>query len=269
MLTRFLGLTVLVFLPWGLCAATLRVHITDYQGAPVEGADVKLVASGSRESKNKVSAANGFAEFEQLAPGTYQVMAARPRFISSEIAPVTIGDSDVTIEGKLASEDALKKLVSEANEAFKKKKYQDSSDQYGRALAFFPKDASMWAYLAKSQQMTGEVDKAVESVKQAVKYDPAKFANLEKDIVGVGQYEAGKKYLAQKEFSKATDAFTLSVQADASYAPAFYGLALSYANQGKYPQALENVQKALKLDSNNTQYKTIEQQLKQVMGSGK
>jgi tetratricopeptide (TPR) repeat protein len=74
--------------------------------------------------------------------------------------------------------------------------------------------------------------------------------------------------LAQKEFAKATESFGLSVKADPTYAPAFYGLALSYANQGKYPQALENVQQARKLDSGNAQYKSIEDRLKQTIASG-
>jgi tetratricopeptide (TPR) repeat protein len=269
MLKRHLGVLGLAFFPCGLLAATVRVHVADHQGAPVEAAEVKLVNAQSGEAKNTMSATNGDAEFDQIAAGTYQVTARKPRLVGGEINPVTIGDSDVTIEVKLAAEDALKKLVSDANEAFKKKKYQDAADRYARALAFFPKDASMWAYLAKSQQMTNEMDKATESVKQATKYDPAKYEILEKEIVGVGNYEAGKKYLAQKEFSEAADSFSRSVKADATYAPAFYGLALCYANQGKYPQALENVQQALKLDPSNTQYKKIEQELKQAMGSGK
>ena len=269
MMNRLLALLMLIFVPWGLYAATLRVHIADQQGAPVEAAEVKLVNSQSGEAQNKMSDANGDATFERIEGGTYQVTARGPRFVSEEIGPVTIGASDLTIEVRMASEDALKKLVSQANESFKKKKYQDAADQYAKVLVFFAKDASMWAYLAKSQQMTNEIDKAAESVKQAVKLDPVKYEVLEKEIIGVGYYDLGKKYLTQKEFPKAADAFSLSVKADATYAPAFYGLGLSYANQGKYPQALENVQRALKLDSNNAQYKKIEQELKQVMGSSK
>jgi len=269
MLKSYLGVLALVFVPWGLHGATIRVHVSDQQGAPVEAAEVKLVNSRSGEAKGKVSATNGEAQFEQVAAGTYQVVAARPRFVSSDANPVTIADSDVTIEVKLAHEDALKKLVSDGNEAFRKKKYQDAADHYATAVLFFPKDALMWAHLAKSQQMVNEMDKAIESVKQAVKYDAAQFGSLEKEIVGMGNYEVGKKYLAQKEFPKAADSFSQSVKADPTYAPAFYGLALSYANQGKYPEALENVQRAIKLDPGNAQYKSIEQRLKQTMSSGK
>jgi tetratricopeptide (TPR) repeat protein len=59
------------------------------------------------------------------------------------------------------------------------------------------------------------------------------------------------------------------VKADASYAPAFYGLALSYANQGLYPQALENIQKAIELSPNDAQYKSIEERLKKAIASSR
>jgi tetratricopeptide (TPR) repeat protein len=116
--------------------------------------------------------------------------------------------------------------------------------------------------------MINEMDKAIESTKQAVKYAPTQFSALEKEIVGAAAYEAGKKYLAQKEFSKAADSFSRSVKADPTYAAAFYELALSYANQGIYSQALESVQEALKLDPSNAQYKSIEERLKQTIASG-
>jgi tetratricopeptide (TPR) repeat protein len=268
MLKMYLGIIGLSWAPWGLCAATVRVHITDHQGAPVEAAEVKVVNSQSGEAKNKLSAANGEAEFDHLAAGTYQLKAARPRFVSSEADPVTVADSDVVVEIKMAAQEVIKKMVEDGNEAFKRKKYQAAAEQYAKALLFFPKDATMWAHLAKSQQMINEMDKAIESVKQAVKYAPSQFGALEREIVGAGAYEAGKTHLAEKEFSKAADSFSRSVKADPTYAPACYGLALSYANQGKYAQALENVQQALKLDSGNAQYKSIEEKLKQTMASG-
>jgi tetratricopeptide (TPR) repeat protein len=168
----------------------------------------------------------------------------------------------------MAPQEVVKKMVEDGNEAFKKKKYQAAAEQYAKAVVFAPRDASMWAHLAKSQQMINELDRAMESVKQAVKYAPTQFAALEKEIVGAGAYEAGKKYLAQKEFSKATDSFGLSVKADPTYAPAFYGLGLSYANQGLYPQALESVQQALKLDPGNAQYKSIEEKLEKTIAAG-
>jgi tetratricopeptide (TPR) repeat protein len=265
---KCLGMIGMVFVPWILYAATVRVHITDQQGTGVEGAEVKLVSSQSGEAKSKVSAANGEAEFDHLAAGTYQLKVARPRFVGSEADPVAVADSDVTMEIRLAPQDVVKKMVEDGNEAFKKKKYQEAAEQYVKALMFLPREAPMWAHLAKCQQMINDMDKAIESVKQAVKYAPTQFGALEKEIVGAGAYEAGKKFLAQKEFSKATESFSLSVKADPSYAPAFYGLALSYANQGKYPQALENVQQARKLDSGNAQYKSIEERLKQTIASG-
>ena len=112
--------------------------------------------------------------------------------------------------------------------------------------------------------MDNDLEKAMQAIEQALKYD-AQFQTLEKEIVGTAAYEAGKKQLAQREFPKAVDSFSKSVKADPSYAPAFYGLALSYANQGMYPQALENIQKAVELSPNDAQYKSIEDRLRKAI----
>ena len=59
------------------------------------------------------------------------------------------------------------------------------------------------------------------------------------------------------------------MKADPTYAQAFYGLSLAYANQGMYPQALENIQKAVELAPNDVQYKDIEERLKKAIASSK
>ena len=124
-----------------------------------------------------------------------------------------------------------------------------------------------WANLAKAYQMDNDMERAMEAIKNAAKYEPTQFQVLEKEIVGLATYEAGKKHLAQREFVKATSSFRESVAADSTYASAFYGLALSYANQGIYPRALEAIQKAIALNPNDAQYKSVEAQLKQAMTS--
>jgi tetratricopeptide (TPR) repeat protein len=258
----------LIVAPWALYSATVQVHVTDHQGTPVNGAEVKLVNSQSGQTASKISTDTGQVEFDQLVAGTYQFKAALPKHVSSEPDPVNVSDSDVVVKIVVAPQEVVKKIVEEANEAFKKKKFQDAAGQYAKALQFFPRDASMWAHLAKSQEMSNEMDKAMESVKQAVRYGPNQFAALEKEIVGSGAYQAGKKYLLQKQFAKAVESFTLSIKADPTYAPAFYGLGMSYANQQMYPQAFENVQQALKLDPSNAEYKGIEERLQKVLASG-
>jgi hypothetical protein len=51
---RSLGIIGIVFVPWVLYAATVRVHITDHQGTAVGAAEVQLVNSQSGETKNKL-----------------------------------------------------------------------------------------------------------------------------------------------------------------------------------------------------------------------
>jgi tetratricopeptide (TPR) repeat protein len=159
-------------------------------------------------------------------------------------------------------------MMDKASGAFKKKKYEEAAQGFEELRSYYPQDTTVLANLARCYQALSQSDKALELARQAVKLDPITFASLEKDIIASATYNAGKKHLAAREFPQAIESFTESVKGDPTYAPAFYGLALSYANSGKYPQALENVQQALKLDPSNQQYKAIEEQLKKVMGSG-
>jgi len=179
-----------------------------------------------------------------------------------------VGDTAVSIEPKLVTKLALDKLTKDAEEAVKKKKHKDAAELYKQVLIYFPQDGGFWANLAAAYRMDNDLDKAMEAIEQALKYDN-QFQDLHKEIVGTAAYEAGKKQLAQKEFPKAADSFSKSVKADPSYAPAFYGLALSYANQGMFPQALENIQKAVELAPNDPQYKEIHERLKKAIASSK
>jgi len=170
----------MIVAPWTLYATTVQVHVTDHQGTPIKGAEVKLVNSQSGQAASKISGDNGQVEFDQLVAGTYQFKAALPKYVSSEPDLVNVSDSDVVVKIVVAPQEFVKGMVEEANEAFKKKRFQDAAGKYAKALQFFPRDASMWAHLAKSQEMTNEMDKAIESVKQAVRYEPNQFGALEK-----------------------------------------------------------------------------------------
>jgi tetratricopeptide (TPR) repeat protein len=250
-----------------LTAVPVSVKITDHQGQVIEAAETRLVSVQPGVDVVAVSSQSGEVQFD-VASGAYKLMIRKAGFLPVVSREVTVGDTAVSVEPKLVTKLVLDKLTKDAEEAVKKKKHKEAAELYKQVLIYFPQDGGFWANLATAYRMDNDLDKAMEAIEQASKYD-AQYQTLEKEIVGTAAYEAGKKQLAQKEFPKAVDSFTKSVKADPSYAPAFYGLALSYANQGMYPQALENIEKAVELAPNDVQYKDIHERLKKAIGSSR
>jgi tetratricopeptide (TPR) repeat protein len=250
-----------------LIAVQVNVKITDHQDQIVEAAETRLVSVQLGVDVVAISSKTGEVQFD-VASGAYKLMIRKAGFLPVVSREVVVGDTALSIEPKLITKDLLNKLTKDAEEAVKKKKHKEAAELYKRVLIYFPQDGGFWANLAAAYRMDNDMDKAMEAIEQASKYD-AQFQALEKEIVGTAAYEAGKKQLAQREFPKAVDSFSRSVKADPSYAPAFYGLALSYANQGMYPQAMENIQKAIELAPNDAQYKSIEERLKKAIASSR
>ncbi len=250
-----------------LSAVPVNVKITDHQGQVVEAAETRLVSVQPGVDVVAVSSKTGEVQFD-VASGAYKLMIRKAGFLPVVSREVSVGETAVSIELKLVTKLVLDKLTKDAEEAVKKKKHKEAAELYKQVLIYFPQDGGFWANLAAAYRMDNDLDKAMEAIEQALKYD-AQFQDLHKEIVGTAAYEAGKKQLAQREFPKAVDSFSKSVKADPSYAPAFYGLALSYANQRMYPQALENIEKAVELAPNDAQYKDIHERLKKAVGSSK
>jgi tetratricopeptide (TPR) repeat protein len=250
-----------------LIAVPVNVKITDHQGQVIEAAETRLVSVEPGVDVIAVSSKTGEVQFD-VASGAYKLMIRKAGFLPVVSREVTVGDTAVSVEPKLVTKLVLDKLTKDAEEAVKKKKHKEAAELYKQVLIYFPQDGGFWANLAAAYRMDNDLDKAMEAIEKASKYD-AQYQTLEKEIVGTAAYEAGKKQLAQKEFPKAVDSFSKSVKADPSYAPAFYGLALSFANQGMFPQALENIQKAVELSPNDAQYKDIHERLKKAVASSK
>jgi hypothetical protein len=250
-----------------LVAVPVAVRITDHQGQAVEAAETRLVSVQLGVDVVAVSSKTGEVQFE-VTSGAYKLMIRKAGFLPVVSREVTVGDTPVSVEPKLITQAALDKLTKDGEAAVKKKKHKEATEIYKQVLTYFPQDGGFWANLAAAYRMDNDLDKAMEAIEMALKYDP-QFQDLHNEIVGTAAYEAGKRQLAQREFPKAVDSFTKSVKADPTYAAAFYGLALSYANQGMYPQALENIQKAVELSPNDAQYKDIHERLKKANASSK
>jgi tetratricopeptide (TPR) repeat protein len=259
-----IGVSLFLLFVSNLLAGTVKIKITDDQDKAVEGAEIRLVKLESGEALTVVSSAEGLASLEANPPGAYKLMIRKTGYLPLVLGKVDVSDAVLNIEPRLVTQEVFEQWSKGADAAVKKKKYQDALSLYQKILVYFPQDGGFWANLATTHQLNGNPEAAMQAAEKAAKLD-TQYQGLEKKIVGVAGHEAGKKYLAQKQFEKAAELFNKSVKADPTYAPAFYGLALSYANQGLYPQALESVRKALELNPNEAEYKTIEQRLKEAV----
>ncbi|MGL5646671.1 MAG: tetratricopeptide repeat protein [Clostridium sp.] len=62
------------------------------------------------------------------------------------------------------------------------------------------------------------------------------------------QFHKGKEYIKQKNYEKALECFTNSIEMDRNYKEAFCGRGIAYANQGKYEEAIKDYNKAIEID---------------------
>jgi hypothetical protein len=60
------------------------------------------------------------------------------------------------------------------------------------------------ADLASAYRMDNDLDKSMEAIERALKYD-AQFQDLRKEIVGTAAYEAATEQLAHQKFPKAVE----------------------------------------------------------------
>lgn len=267
---KFIWVFIMCFIvPRGMFAANLKARVTDQDGKVLAAVEAKLVEASTSAEKYAVSDKNGEIVFPNLPVGTYKLMARKAGYANVESAVVTIADSDASVECKMIATSVLEKMMDKATSSFKKGKYSEAAQAYAELSIHFPQDATVWGNLSRSYQALKQSDKALEAARHAIQLDPARFASLEKEVVATATYEAGKKQLASRDFDKAIKSFSESVKSDPTYGPAFYGLALAYANKGEYPPALENVQQAIKLEPGNTEYRGIEERLKQAMSSSR
>src|SRR4030095_5142139 len=125
-----------------------------------------------------VSSKTGEVQFD-VASGAYKLMIRKAGFLPVVSREVTVGDSVMSIEAKLVTKLVLDKLTKDAEEAVKKKKHKEAAELYKQALIYFTA-AGFWATLAAADRMDNDLDKAMQVIEQASKYD-AQFQALEKE----------------------------------------------------------------------------------------
>jgi len=262
-MNRRLKLLVLgLLIPAVVEAARVNVQFVDHENKPLANVESKIVDSVAKAEKARKSDKKGKLEFDKLAAGEYTVLAQKEGYLQSAKDSVEVADKDVDLTVRLVSLDVLKKLEAEGNAKFQERNFAAAIEKYIEIARLAENSPMAFANMARAYGMSRQRDKAAEAARRAAALDPANFSQIEKQVVSVTSFEDGKDLLEKKEFAKAVQAFTDCVQADPTIAEAFVGLALSYGNQRKYPEALKNIQEALRLRPGDQGFLDIEKTLK-------
>jgi tetratricopeptide (TPR) repeat protein len=240
----FLGILLLV--PFSSEAGKVRAKFVDQEKKVIANAEAKLVAKGSgKEFFGKTR--KGEAEFDKVDGGEYQLWARAPGHLPNKSDWLTIDDKDSSFILTLVGEEFYRKQESEANAALSQGKFPEAATHYEALLKLMPSEGILWSNLAKAYVGSKQPQKAREAAQKAASLDASQFGKLESQVRGWLSMEEGRQALESRDFPKAVAALTEAISLDSANADAYYALAIAYGHQKKYPEALENIEKALKL----------------------
>lgn len=251
MIRRALVWAVLFFAPVELMAAKVKVKFVDQDKKPINNAQSKLVEKSSGKEYPPKTTKKGEAEFDKIEPGEYQVVGHADGHMVNKSEWVTVGPKETSVTLTLVAEEYYRKKEAEGNTSLTQGKFAEAIQSYQELLALSPQESVLWSNLAKAYAGARESQKAREAAQKAASLDPKQHGNLETQIKGWIRLEEGQRALESRDFAKAVEALTEVLSIDTSNADAYYALALAYGHQKKYPEALKNIDAALKLRPND------------------
>lgn len=264
---RYLKLLVLgLLIPAVVEAAKVNVKFIDQDNKPLTNVNSKIVNSDTKAEQVRKINKKGKLGFENVTAGKYGILSQKEGYIQATNDSVDVGDKDLELTVRLVSLDLLKKLETEGNDRFRERNFLAAIEKYQAIIGLVQNSPMALSNTARAYGMLRQRDKAIEAARKAAALDQAGFGQVEKQVMSVMSFEEGKEFLEKKEFSKAADSFNASVQTDPSVAEAFVGLALAYANQQKYVEALKSIQEALRLKPGEQGFLEIEKALKHNAG---
>jgi len=259
---RFALWLLIGFVPLTVQAAKVSVKLVDELEKPLAGAEVKLVHESAREIFRKAGK-NTELEFEPTDRGTFYLMAQRKGYLTIKSDPFTVGDKDVQLKIKLVDLNQFRKIEAAGKSAFEQGQYQDALQHFQMLSSLVPTEPVTWSNLARSYAMTRDHEKALQALRKAASYDPAQFgSDFERVILVTLNFEEGTYQLENKNYARAVEALTKSAELDPTKAETFYSLALSYGQLKKYPEAIKNIEQALKLKPDDSGFLEIQRILK-------
>jgi tetratricopeptide (TPR) repeat protein len=241
---------LLLATPYEAVAAKVKAKFVDQDKKSIMKSESKLVEKTSaKEFFGKVNK-KGEAEFDKLEPGEYQLYGQSQGYMPNKSDWLSVTEKEASFTLILVAEDYYRKKEQEGNTALTQGKFAEAAAHYEKLLEFMPKEAVIWSNIAKAYVGAQQSQKAREAAQRAAALDPKQHGDLEKQLNGLISLEEGRVALENRDFPKAVASLTQALSVDPTNADAFYALALAYGHQKKYPEALKNIDEALKLKPN-------------------
>jgi len=244
-------------------ASTLRCKFSDEQGKVLRNVETRLTPVGTGDHRFQRSNKSGEVVFPDLRQGSYELMAQLKGF-----APVKrdLGiTGDQSLDQVLMTEKAFDRLDGEARNAIKDEQFSKALSALQKLLTNYPDDPALHFNLGLTYAGLQQEEKALTEAGKAAQLDP-QFADSKDKVQGTMLRGQGQNALKNQDFAAAADAFEKWVKLDPKNDQAYYGLALAYGHQGKIPEALAAVNKALELSPKNDSYLSVKQTLESNAG---
>jgi tetratricopeptide (TPR) repeat protein len=241
---------LLLAMPYEAVAAKVKAKFVDQDKKAIMKSESKLVEKTSaKEYFGKVNK-KGEAEFDKVEPGEYQLYGQSQGYMPNKSDWLSVPDKEASFTLTLVAEDYYRKKEQEGNTALTQGKFAEAAGHYEKLLDLMPNEAVIWSNIAKAYVGAQQSQKAREAAQRAATLDPKQHGDLEKQLNGLISLEEGRVALENRDFPKAVASLTQALSVDPTNADAFYALALAYGHQKKYPEALKNIDEALKLKPN-------------------
>ena len=241
---------LLLAMPFEAVAAKVKAKFVDQDKKSIMKSESKLVEKNSaKEVFGKVNK-KGEVEFDKVEPGEYQLYGQSQGYMPNKSDWLSVPEKEASFTLTLVAEDYYRKKEQEGNTALTQGKFADAAGHYQKLLDLMPNEAVIWSNIAKAYVGAQQSQKAREAAQRAATLDPKQHGDLEKQLNGLISLEEGRLALENRDFPKAVSSLTQALSVDPTNADAFYALALAYGHQKKYPEALKNIDEALKLKPN-------------------
>ena len=250
----------LLLVPLSLHAAKVKALFLDSSKKPVPNVNCKLV-NNKTPGQEPILKSNkkGEADFENVAAGEYVVKASGKGYFDATSDPITVTDTEkeVSVTVLLVDANAFKAKEAEGNQLLSNAKFKEASVIYKEMLEMAPKEAVVWANLAKAEAGMMDQQAALEAAKKAAELDPKEYGGLQTQMEAWISFEGGLRALENKDFPKAVKLLTESLKMQPQNADGYYNLSLAYGHQRKYAEALKSIDEALKLKPDEKAYLNV------------
>jgi tetratricopeptide (TPR) repeat protein len=240
--------------------ANLRIKLVDPEGKTVEKVEVRITHLITKRFEQEMSNRQGQVEVAGLTDGRYELLAQlKPFFPIKEEIDLT---GDVVLERVMFNQKFVDKANKEVAQAVEKGEFAKGVERLQQLLKLFPENASLHYNMAIVQAGLKDDEKAATAIDTAIRLAPDRnYQEKKKEMQRELLLELGQKALDERAFTKAASHYQKLTEIDPQSAPAFYGLALAFGHQRKYPEALVSIDQAIKLAPLEPQYPKVKEML--------